>query len=573
MTLLILAYAAGLLTIATPCILPVLPFVLARVGLPFRRGGLPMLLGLAIAFAAVASLASVAGHWAVAANHYGRGIALAVMALFGLTLLVPAVADRLLAPLAALGGRLSQQAEGRATAGASLLLGLATGLVWAPCAGPVLGLILTGAALRGPNADTALLLLTYAAGAATALAAGLLFGGRLLAMAGRLRTARWSDGLRRLSGATVIAGVVAIWSGLDVGLFTRLSSAGTTQIENCLLALIGDARAAEPGEPRPRPLTGPQAALLGAQQWLNTAPLRPQDLQGKVVLVNFWTYSCINCLRVLPHVRAWAEKYRDSGLVVIGVHTPEFAFEKDAGNVQKALGHLGIHYPVAIDNDFGIWRAFGNVAWPGLYFIDAHGQVRHRVLGEGRYDDSERLIQTLLSEARAAPVAMPLGGEQASGAQVAPDESDLHSGETYVGYAQTRGFASPGGQTEDTEAFYRAPATLRLNHWGLGGSWTVGGEFATLNGEAGRIVYRFHARDLHLVMGPPAPGQAMRFRVTIDGAAPGADHGADVDAEGWGSLQDTRLYQLVRQSGDIADRTFAIEFEGAGVRAYAFTFG
>jgi thiol-disulfide isomerase/thioredoxin len=410
-----------------------------------------------------------------------------------------------------------------------------------------------------------------------------LFGRRLVAVftAGHGQPLRWGEGLRRLSGAAVIAGVAAIWSGLDVGLFTRISSAATGRIETCLLALVGDARAAEPGTPRPQPpngppnepLTGPQAALLGAHDWLNTAPLRPEDLQGRVVLVNFWTYSCINCLRVLPHVRAWAEKYRDSGLVVIGVHTPEFAFEKDVGNVRRALGNLGVGYPVAIDNDFGIWRAFGNLAWPALYFIGPDGQVHHRVLGEGRYEDSERLIQKLLADAHGAPVALPLGTAPGQGAQAAPDESDLHSGETHIGYAQARGFASPGGQRENRSASYRAPPSLSLNRWALESDWTVGGEFAALDAAGGRIVYRFQARDLHLVMGPPAPGQSVHFRVTVDGAAPGADHGADIDADGRGVLQDTRLYQLVRQSGAVGPHTFEIEFEAPGARAYAFTFG
>lgn len=576
MTLFALAYLAGLFTIVTPCILPVLPFVLARADHPFRQGALPLLLGLAIAFAAAASLGAVAGHWAVAASHYGRNIALAGMALFGLAMLVPALATRLMAPLVSAGNRLlhwsAQRDGGQASSGGvSLVIGIATGLVWAPCAGPVLGVILTGAALRGPGVETSLLLLTYGLGAATALALGLLFGRRLATGF----SSAWTDRLRRVSGAAVIAGVAAIWSGLDVGLLTRLSSASTAQVEQCLLTLLGNARAAE-AQPKAQPLTGPLAALLQPRPWLNGPALRAEDLRGKVVLVNFWTYSCINCLRLLPHVRGWAEKYRDSGLVVVGVHTPEFAFEKRTENVAKALPSLGITYPVALDNDFAVWRAFGNQAWPALYFIGSDGQVRQRILGEGSEARGEMLIQQLLAEARGAAVAMPLGTVAGQGAQAAPDLRNLASGETYIGYEQTSGFASPGGLHPDTVQLYQAPAALSRNRWGLEGNWTVGAEFATLNSAGGSILHRFRARDLHLVLAPPADGNGnrpVRFRVTIDGAAPGADHGADIDADGWGTVTDSRLYQLVRQSGMVGERTFRIEFDDPGIRAYAFTFG
>ncbi|QDO99349.1 redoxin domain-containing protein [Ferrovibrio terrae] len=581
MTLFALAYLAGLFTIVTPCILPVLPFVLARADQPFRQGALPLLLGLAVAFAAAASLGAVAGHWAVAASHYGRNIALAGMALFGLAMLVPAVATRLMAPLVSAGNRLLHRVEmyrsaqrdgGKTSSGASLLVGIATGLVWAPCAGPVLGVILTGAALRGPGAETSLLLFTYGLGAATALALGLLFGRRLAAGF----SSAWTDRLRRVSGAAVIAGVAAIWSGLDVGLLTRLSSAGTAQIEQCLLTLLGNARAAE-AQPKPQPLTGPLAALLQPRPWLNGPALRAEDLRGKVVLVNFWTYSCINCLRLLPHVRGWAEKYRDSGLVVVGVHTPEFAFEKRIENVARALPSLGITYPVALDNDFTTWRAFGNQAWPALYFIGSDGQIRQRILGEGSEDRGEKLIQQLLAETRGAAMTMPLGTVAGNGAQAAPDLRNLASGETYIGYQQTSGFASPGGLHPDTAQLYQAPAALSRNRWGLDGSWTVGAEFATLHSAGGGILHRFRARDLHLVLAPTSDANGgsrpVRFRVTLDGAAPGADHGADIDAEGWGVVQDSRLYQLVRQSGTVGERTFRIEFDDPGIRAYAFTFG
>jgi thiol-disulfide isomerase/thioredoxin len=289
-------------------------------------------------------------------------------------------------------------------------------------------------------------------------------------------------------------------------------------------------------------------------------------------VVNFWTYSCINCLRNLPHVRAWAEKYKDQGLVVIGVHTPEFAFEKEAANVRQAIATLGITYPVIQDNDFGIWQAFGNEAWPALYFIGADGRIRDQKFGEGDYEQSEALIQKLLTEAKGAQVNFKIAPVNGPGTQAAPDERDLYSGETYIGYDKATNFASRGG-TADTATRYQTPADLALNWWGLSGTWTIGSEFATLNEVPGRITYRFHARDLHLVMGPAQPGKEIRFRVTIDGAAPGVNHGTDTDADGWGTVRDVKLYQLVRQAEPVGEHTFEIEFLDPGVRAYAFTFG
>jgi thiol-disulfide isomerase/thioredoxin len=339
-----------------------------------------------------------------------------------------------------------------------------------------------------------------------------------------------------------------------------------------LAASVAAAGMAASAAPIPA-LSGSQRSLLGAQQWLNTPPLRPEDLRGKVVLVNFWTYSCINCLRALPYIRAWADKYRDRGLVVIGVHTPEFAFEKDLTNVGRALVALGVGYPVAIDSDYGIWRAFDNQAWPGFYFIGADGRVRHRVFGEGGYDASERLIQKLLAEAGGARVASDIVAVSGEGPEAAPDEADLRSPETYVGYNQATNFVSPGGVRADVPSRYQGVTALALGRWNLAGVWTVGGEFATLNEAPGSISFRFHARDLNLVMAPPADGHSVRFRVKIDGAVPGAGHGFDVDADGWGNLQEARMYQLVRQAGPVADRTFEIEFFDADARAYSFTFG
>jgi thiol-disulfide isomerase/thioredoxin len=325
------------------------------------------------------------------------------------------------------------------------------------------------------------------------------------------------------------------------------------------------------------PVEGSLPDLSGAVTWLNSPPLDAAALKGKVVLVDFWTYSCINCLRTIPYVRAWAEKYKDQGLVVIGVHAPEFAFEKDVDNVKKAIADLKITYPVAIDNNYAIWRGFNNNFWPAHYFIDAKGQIRHHEFGEGNYDESERVIQQLLAEAGKKTASDDLVQVNATGAEAAADMSDIQSPETYLGYARAENFVSAGGAAKDQAKTYSVEAK-QLNQWGLSGDWTVGGEQATLNAKDGGITYRFHARDLHLVLGPGADGKPVRFKVTIDGVAPGANHGSDVDANGDGMVTGQRLYQLVRQQtgnagNGVADHTFGIQFLDPGVQAYAFTFG
>ena len=620
MLLIVLAYLGGALTILSPCILPVLPFVFARADQPFVRSGLPLLAGMALTFAIVATLAAVGGGWVTQANQYGRWLAIALLAIFGLTLLLPRFADHLMRPLVSAGNRLSNFAQGdgqQVRAGSSFLLGIATGLLWAPCAGPILGLVLTGAALRGASVGTTLLLVAYAAGAATSLAVALLIGGRVFtAMKRSLGAGEW---IRRGIGAAMLCGVVAISLGLDTGVLARVSTIATGGLEQKLVdKLSPGATPANPvaadnktnapanasasdavmtanpaadasnagammrasqgasGGAAALPVEGVLPTLNGAVQWLNSPPLTVQDLRGKVVLVDFWTYSCINCLRSLPYVKAWAQKYKDQGLVVIGVHAPEFAFERNVDNVKKAVHDLGVDYPVAIDNNYAIWRALNNQYWPAHYFVDGKGQIRYHHFGEGDYAESEKVIQELLTEAghaNASKVAIGITGTSAQGVQAAADSADMQSPETYIGYERAENFTSPGGAAEDKVHTYKAPLQPAVNDWGLAGAWNVGAEHATLAAASGRIIYRFHARDLHLVLGPGKDGKPVRFRVSVDGGAPGAAHGTDVAADGTGTVTEQRLYQLVRQTGDVADHTFSIEFLDPGVQAFAFTFG
>ncbi|WP_213959875.1 cytochrome c biogenesis protein DipZ [Variovorax sp. dw_954] len=622
MILFLVAYLGGVLTILSPCILPVLPFVFARGDQPFLKSGLPLLLGMAVTFALVASLAAVGGGWAVQANQYGRWVAIVLMAVFGLMLLFPQLAEHATRPLVAWGSRLSDSAtRGASGSGASsivpsLLLGVATGLLWAPCAGPILGLLLTGAALNGASAQTSLLLLAYAAGAATSLAGALLVGGRLFkAMKRSLGAGEW---IRRGIGAALLCGVAAIALGLDTGVLAQLSLANTSKVEQALVDTVRPApkAAAAPsddvvtggadstvmmsgsnammasnnammasgnamsGAPAMKgvaagglPIEGSMPSLAGAVQWLNSPPLTAEQLRGKVVLIDFWTYSCINCLRALPYVRAWSDKYKGKGLVVIGVHAPEFAFEKNVDNVRKAVKELKVDYPVAVDNDYAIWRAFHNEYWPAHYFIDAKGNIRHHHFGEGEYDKSEQVIQQLLAEAGSDVATGDLVKVAATGAQAAADNANVQSPETYIGYERAENFASSGGLARDKARNYATRPDLKSNQWALAGEWMVGGQSAVLDQGGGRISYQFHARDLHLVLGPGKDGKPVRFRVLIDGKPPGADHGMDIDAQGNGTVAEQRLYQLVRQQGSVTDRRFDIEFLDPGAEAFAFTFG
>ncbi|WP_027214629.1 cytochrome c biogenesis protein DipZ [Burkholderia sp. WSM2232] len=678
MLLILLAFAGGMLTIVSPCILPVVPLVFARVDQSFVRHGLPLLAGMALTFAAVASLALAGGAWVAHVNEYGRWIALVFFALFGAALLFPSIAERLTHPLVSAGNRLDDAVRrdgGEPSVLSSVGLGVATGLLWAPCAGPILGLVMTGVILHRPGGASVLPLLAFAAGAAVSLAIVLAIGGRLVAVL--RRSYGVSERVRQVVGAAVVLSAGAIALGLDTRALALLPSVNTTGIEDKLVQRWSPRGAAQRGEPageksertdslradapraalrptdlkptelrttdsrttdfepadlkptdlkptdlkptdlkpadwqpadlppsqsraayatallrvstnadsaalaRPIPLAAPLSlpaegalpSLSGAVDWLNSPPLKSSDLRGKVVIVNFWTYSCINCLRTLPYLKAWSNRYRDQGLVVIGVHSPEFAFEHNIANVKRAAADLHIDYPVAIDNNLAVWQAFGNQYWPAFYIVDARGQIRYHHFGEGGYEKSEEVIRQLLADAGHPALPAPAGTAKAAGIEAAADPRDLRSGETYVGYRQAEGFASPETLAPDVLRAYSSPARLATGSWSLEGEWDVMGERAQSGRSGAKIAYRFHARDLHLVLGPMADGKPVRFKVTIDGKAPGASHGADTDANGVGVIDKERLYQLVRQSGPVEDRTFEIQFLDAGVSAYAFTFG
>jgi thiol-disulfide isomerase/thioredoxin len=311
----------------------------------------------------------------------------------------------------------------------------------------------------------------------------------------------------------------------------------------------------------------------GATGWLNSEPLTAAGLRGKVVLVDFWTYTCINWLRTLGYVRAWAEKYADQGLVVVGVHTPEFPFEQDVDNVREAVKEMRVEYPVALDSDYAVWRAFANNYWPAVYIADSEGRIRHHQFGEGGYEECERVIQQLLRESGRDGIGDDLVSVADDGFEAQADWTNLETPETYLGYQQAQNLASPSGVEFDEPRTYVVPEQLKLNQWALSGDWTIEKGASVLNRADGRIAFRFHARDVHLVMGPRARGSPVPFRVLVDGEPPGAAHGLDVDEQGHGTLAQQRLYQLVRERGSIADRTFEITYLAPGVEAYCFTFG
>jgi cytochrome c biogenesis protein CcdA/thiol-disulfide isomerase/thioredoxin len=576
MLIFLLAYFGGILTILSPCILPVLPFVFARADRTFMRSTLPMLVGMATTFAIVATLAAVGGGWAVRANEVGRWAALVLLAVFGIALVFPSISDRLTRPVVALGSRMTEREGQGDSVWSSLVLGIATGLLWAPCAGPILGIIFTAAALNGASLNTTLLLLAYALGAATSLGLALVVGGKVFAR--MKKSLRASERIRQVLGILVLLGVAAIALGLDTRVLSSVSSAQTARLETGLARKLGASQ--KMGETATRtnnmgdlvlPVESKLPPLTGLGPWFNSTALTREQLRGKVVVIDFWTYSCINCLRSIPYVKAWDERYRKDGLVVIGVHAPEFAFEREPANVERAVKDLGIRYPVALDNNYVLWRALQNNYWPAHYFVDAQGRVRYHHFGEGDYDGSERVIRQLLAEAGHAPAGQPMQQVTAMGAQAGAATAETGSPETYIGYARADRFVSPGALLQDKPKRY-AGAPLSLNDWSLEGQWLDGRQSARSLSAGAKISFRFHSRDLHLVLGS-GTGRPIRFRVTLDGKAPARDAGVDVKGDGLGTVTEQRLYQLVRQKGAVKDRTFTIEFLDPRVDAFSFTFG
>jgi thiol-disulfide isomerase/thioredoxin len=380
-----------------------------------------------------------------------------------------------------------------------------------------------------------------------------------------------TSGLPLLVGkarATALAATLVIACGASAGMAAQSvpPAAPTTNSDNQPAMMMMSAGGDSSGVPTMLP------DLSGATSWINSAPLTPESLRGKVVVVDFWAYSCINCLRSLPAVEAWYGKYKDSGLVVIGIHTPEFPFEKNEANVRKAMRKFGVEFPVALDNDYRLWRGFHNQFWPAHYFMDATGRVRFHHFGEGDYEQSEAWIRTLLEERNHQKPPELAVTMAATGAEAASEASGVQSPETYIGYIRAQNFASPEGFNEDEAQLYHAPAKLALNQWALEGQWKDESQIATLQSATGGIDFHFYARDLHLVLGS-AEGAPLRFRVTLDGKPPGADHGEDCDEDGEGVVTGSRLYQLIRQKSGARDRLFRIEFLAPGVQAFSFTFG
>jgi cytochrome c biogenesis protein CcdA/thiol-disulfide isomerase/thioredoxin len=398
----LIAFLGGLLTVLSPCILPVVPFLFA--GAQRSRASILLTLGgMALTFALISSLAVVSSEWVIQASNSGRYAALIVMSVFALSLISARIGDWLTRPFVMLGNRLDPDTRKKAGPMGSIMLGVATGLLWAPCAGPILGVILTGAMLQGANAQTSLLLLAYGAGSALSLGT-LIFTGR--GLVNRLKPSiPFTGWLRRGAGVAVLATAAVIATGFDKTLLAKTSSESVASVEKSVLEnvpkvvdyFISKVRADSPMEEG----KGAMPSLAGAVQWLNSPELSAESLRGKVVLVDFWTYDCINCQHTLPYVKDWAKKYEKDGLVVIGVHTPEYGYERIIDNVKEQVKKLGITYPVAIDNNYAIWRNFDNQYWPAHYLIDAKGQVRYSHFGEGRYEAQEQMIQQLLQEAKA----------------------------------------------------------------------------------------------------------------------------------------------------------------------------
>lgn len=559
----LLYFFAGALTILSPCILPILPFVFARNDRPFWQSQFPILLGLIISFVLVSSLAAIGGAWVQSANEIARNIALFAFAVFGLLLLLPQLSEYVMRPFVRLGSNLSNISG--AGFGGSFLIGIATGFLWAPCAGPILGIVLVSATTNGANFGLFIALFLYAMGAAFSISIALFAGNKVF---GALKKGLGiGENIKKALGLLVLIGVGLIATGFDRKILTQYSAANTSKIEQALL----DKFSKNSKVKQMADFEGKMPIIQTTGAWLNSKPISNEELKGKVVLIDFWTYSCINCLRTLPYLKAWNEKYAKDGLVIIGVHSPEFAFERNYENVKKAVQDLGIKYPVVLDNDLSIWQSFNNQYWPAHYFIDKDGNIRAHHFGEGNYDESEKIIQMLLKETgKNLQIGETKINANDIGKQAKDDE--IASPETYIGYERSENFNSPQNIKQDEAQNYTRGKSI-LNSHSIAGNWTIEGQSATLNSNQGSIYYRFKARDLHLVLGPSEKGKAIRFKVLIDGKPPKENHGLDIDENGNGIITDERLYQLIRIKGDIGEHDFEIQFLDKGAKAYAFTFG
>lgn len=583
MTMIIITYVAGLLTILSPCILPVLPFIFSQSGKSFYKSGLPLLLGMSVTFSLFSALAIVGGEFIIQANQFGRNIALVLLTIFGLSLIFKNTFEKLFQPLANLGQSISGSKTSSGFLGA-FLLGISTGLLWAPCAGPILGLVLTSAASQQNLSQSVVLLLAYSLGASTSLALALLLGDEFIKQAKKFL--KYDEIFKKTLGVFVLLGVLAIHFNWDRTILTAFSKLETSHVENKLLTLI-NTKANTPelknetdsammmmaaGPAHQALVEGDLPELPENLTWLNSKPLTREDLLGKVVLVDFWTYSCINCLRTLPFVKQWAEKYKNDDFIVLGVHTPEFAFEKNKDNVSKAIKDLRIQYPVVLDNQYQIWNSFKNNFWPAHYFIDRQGRIRYHHFGEGDYENSEKRIVELLTE---HGVSLSKSNENVSlnlqGVHAQASERKSLSPETYLGFDRAKNYKGAVDLKKDKTVKYEASNDLLVNEWSLKGQWLVEKERSILRKAAGQIKFRFKARDLNLVLG----GSHIKFKVTIDGLPPQKAHGLDIDELGNGVIHGHRLYQLIRFDNltSESDHIFEIEFNDAGVEAYAFTFG
>ena len=584
MIFILITYVAGVLTILSPCILPVLPFVFARSGQPFLKSSFPLLVGLCTTFALLSAIAITGGEWVANANQWGRYFSILLLSIFGLSMIFPEVAEKLMSPLVKLGSKIGSGPQPNQPSSpffSSFLIGISTGLLWAPCAGPILGLVLTGAASQGNTQKSILLLFSYSLGAATSLALALIAGNRFL---GKLKQFLGIDRvLKRILGISILVGVVSIIFNLDRTLLTHLSKFETTSLENKLISFAGGL----PGESKKNQnLLLLSNVNLKSQSssdvselpefnqitaWINSKPLLKKDLLGKVVLIDFWTYSCINCIRTLPYLKEWSEKYKENNFIIVGIHAPEFAFEKNLDNVKKAVQELGITYPVAIDNDYALWSAFQNHYWPAHFLIDREGKVRSYHFGEGNYEETEKLIQTLIAES-GEKLKIKETKRIAQGVEAQGSTANTLSPETYLGFQRASNLQINPPALKNTEANYQIVSPLKLNEWSLGGTWKIAADKIELKKPKGKIAFRFRARDLHLVLGG---NKAISFKVTIDGHAPGNEHGTDTTAEGLGVIRENRLYQLIRETEAHRDEEhlFEITFFEDGVEAYAFTFG